>query len=314
MEDLRKQHFHFHGGCNIGARPIDLHIEAFKTLGIDINEQDEKIICKADKIKASKIILKFPSVGATENAILASIYTEGTTQIINSAKEPEIRDLANCLNKMGAKVYGAGTSKITVIGVKKLYKTSYRVMPDRIEAGTYLCATAITNGRIKIENANPKDLMEVLYKLKEIGCKIIISRNEIILSSPKTLKSTNIKTNPYPGFPTDMQQIFTTILTKAKGKSKVEENIFENRFLFCNELSKMGAEIQIKYNHIEITGVKELKAATVKSNDLRGGASLVIAGLSASGNTIVENIEYISRGYEDMHKKLTKLGAEIKKV
>ena len=187
-------------------------------------------------------------------------------------------------------------------------------MPDRIEAGTYLCATAITNGRIKIENANPKDLMEVLYKLKEIGCKIIISRNEIILSSPKTLKSTNIKTNPYPGFPTDMQQIFTTILTKAKGKSKVEENIFENRFLFCNELSKMGAEIQIKYNHIEITGVKELKAATVKSNDLRGGASLVIAGLSASGNTIVENIEYISRGYEDMHKKLTKLGAEIKKV
>lgn len=306
--------FSFPGGCNIGSRPIDLHIEAFKTLGIDIKEQDEKIICKANKIRTGEIKLKFPSVGATENAILASIYTEGTTQIINPAKEPEIRDLANCLNKMGAKVYGAGTSKITVIGVKKLHKTSYRVMPDRIEAGTYLCAAAITNGKIKIENANPKDLMEVLYKLKEIGCKIAISRNEIMLSAPKKLKNTNIKTKPYPGFPTDMQQIFTTVLTKAEGKSRVEENIFENRFLFCDELKKMGANIQTTQNHIEIIGVRVLQASTVKSNDLRGGASLVIAGLSANGDTVVENIEYILRGYENIQEKLTKLGAEIKKI
>lgn len=311
---FREATFSFPGGCNIGKRPIDLHIEAFKTLGIDIKEQDEKIICKADKIKANKIKLKFPSVGATENSILASIYTEGTTQIINAAKEPEICDLANCLNKMGAKVYGAGTSKITVIGVKKLYKTSYRVMPDRIEAGTYLCMAAITNGNIKIQNANPKDLMEVLYKLKEIGCKISINKNEIMLNAPKKLKATNIKTKPYPGFPTDMQQIFTTVLTIAEGKSKVEENIFENRFLFCEELKKMGANIHINDNHIEITGIKQLQASYVKSNDLRGGASLVIAGLSAKGITTVENIEYISRGYEKVGEKLKKLGAEIKIV
>lgn len=306
--------FSFPGGCNIGARPIDLHIEAFKRLGIDIKEYDEKIVCKADKIKANKIKLKFPSVGATENSILASIYTEGTTQIINSAREPEIRDLANCLNKMGAKVYGAGTSKITVIGVKNLYKTSYRVMPDRIEAGTYLCAAAITKGRIRIENSNPKDLMEVLYKLKEIGCKIAINKNDIILNAPKKLKATNIKTSPYPGFPTDMQQIFTTVLTKTDGKSLVEENIFENRFLFCNELIKMGANIQINNNHIEITGTNKLHGSIVKSNDLRGGAALVIAGLSAKGTTTVENVEYIARGYEKVKEKLTGLGAEIKLV
>lgn len=215
---------------------------------------------------------------------------------------------------MGAKVYGAGTSKITVIGVKNLYKTSYRVMPDRIEAGTYLCAAAITKGRIRIENSNPKDLMEVLYKLKEIGCKIAINKNDIILNAPKKLKATNIKTSPYPGFPTDMQQIFTTVLTKTDGKSFVEENIFENRFLFCNELIKMGANIHINNNHIEITGTNQLHGSIVKSNDLRGGAALVIAGLSAKGTTTVENVEYIARGYEKVKEKLTGLGAEIKLV
>ncbi len=305
--------FSYPGGCNIGKRPIDLHLKAFKDLGVEIEEKEDYIHCKAKKeLIGTKIKLGFPSVGATENIILASVYCKGVTHILNAAKEPEIQDLAKCLNKMGAKVYGAGTSRITICGVKKLHKTDYKIMTDRIETGTLLCAAAITNGRVKIENANPENLLNVLYKLKEIGCKISITKNSIFLTAPKILKSTNIETMPYPGFPTDMQPIIGAVLTKAKGTSIIKENIFENRFKYALDLKKMGANIIFKEeNAIEITGESKLKGETVSSADLRGGAALVLAGLSASGKTRVENAEYILRGYENLEKKLKKLGANI---
>lgn len=308
---FKKATFSFPGGCNIGARPIDLHIKAFKELGIQVEEKNNEIVCNANEIQAKKIKLDFASVGATENIILASVYSKGTTYIYNAAKEPEIKDLANCLNKMGARIYGAGTSKIVIIGVNKLYATNYRIMPDRIEAGTYLCAAIMTKGNIIIKNTSPTDLMEVLYKLKEIGCKVTIKTDQIILRSPKRIKCTNITTKVYPGFPTDMQPIFTAVLTKAEGKSKIEENIFENRFEFCKELNKMGAEIKIDNHEILINGVRDLKNSVVESTDLRGGAALIIAGLSTKGTTIVKNAEYVLRGYEKLCEKLNSLGADI---
>ena len=307
--------FSYPGGCNIGKRPIDLHLKAFKDLGVDIEEKEDYIHCRAKKeLMGAKIKLDFPSVGATENIILASIYCKGVTHIINAAKEPEIQDLAKCLNKMGAKVYGAGTSRITICGVKKLHKVDYKIMTDRIETGTFLCAAAITNGKIKIENTNPEHLLNVLYKLKEMGCEIVISNDSITLKAPKVLKAVNIETTPYPGFPTDLQPIISAVLTKAKGKSIIKENIFENRFKYALDLKKMGADINLidEENVIEITGENALSGKVVSSADLRGGAALVLAGLYAKGTTIVENAEYILRGYENFEEKLKKLGAKIK--
>lgn len=307
--------FSYPGGCNIGKRPIDLHLSSFEKMGVTIEEKDGYIHCKAkDGLKGAKIKLDFPSVGATENIILASVYCKGMTHIINAAKEPEIRDLARCLNQMGAKVYGAGTSRITICGVKKLHKTDYKIMTDRIETGTLLCAAAITHGRIKVENAQPENLLNVLYKLKEMGCTIFINRDDITLKAPKELKSVEIETTPYPGFPTDMQPILGAVLTQANGTSIIKENIFENRFKYIYDLEKMGAKIQHieKDNEIIINGRNELKGDIVSSADLRGGAALVLAGLCAKGKTKVENIEYILRGYENLDQKLRKLGANIK--
>ncbi len=309
---FKKAKFSYPGGCNIGARPIDLHLKAFKELGINVEECLEYINCSTNMIKGTRIELEFPSVGATENIILSSIYAKGTTHIIGSAKEPEIVDLAKCLNKMGAKIYGAGTKEITICGVEKLHSAQYSVMTDRIETGTLLCATAITKGNIKIIKANPENLIEVLYKLKQMGCKITINRDTIILKSPNTIKSINIETNPYPYFPTDMQPIISAVLTKAEGKSIIKENIFENRFNYCTELKKMGAKIKIENQTIEIDGTKELIGTNVSSKDLRGGAALVLAGLVAKGTTKVGNAEYILRGYEKLDEKLIKLGANIK--
>ena len=307
--------FSYPGGCNIGKRPIDLHLKAFKDLGAQIEEKGDYIHCRAKKeLQGAKIKLDFPSVGATENIILASIYCKGVTHILNAAKEPEIQDLAKCLNKMGARVYGAGTSRITICGVKKLHKTDYKIMTDRIEAGTLLCAAAITNGKIKIENTNPEHLLNVLYKLKEMGCEITITNNSITLKAPKVLKAVNIETTPYPGFPTDLQPIIGAVLTKAQGKSIIKENIFENRFKYALDLKKMGADINFndEENSIEIIGENFLRGKVVSSADLRGGAALVLAGLYAKGTTIVENAEYILRGYENLEEKLKKLGAKIK--
>lgn len=307
--------FSYPGGCNIGKRPIDLHLKAFKDLGVEIQEKEDYIYCKSKKeMIGAKIKLDFPSVGATENIILASVYCKGVTHILNAAKEPEIQDLAKCLNRMGAKIYGAGTSRITICGVKKLKSSDYRIMTDRIETGTLLCSAAITNGNIKIENANPENLMNVLFKLKEMGCDISITRNTITLKSPKTLKSVDIETAPYPGFPTDMQPIIGAVLTKAQGTSIIKENIFENRFKYALDLKKMGANITLneEENIIKITGKSDLKGETVSSRDLRGGAALVLAGLSANGTTRVENADYILRGYENLEHKLKILGANIK--
>ena len=255
--------------------------------------------------------MDFPSVGATENIILASVYAEGETNITNAAMEPEIVDLANCLNKMGAKVNGAGTSNIKIVGVKKLKDISYNVMTDRIEAGSLLCMVASTGGKVKLNNVKEDNIIPIVSKLEEAGCKIVSENNSIILSAPNRLKAVDIKTMPYPGFPTDMQSVFASVLATAKGTSVIIENIFENRYKYVSELKKMGAKITIEGKTAIIKGVRKLSGAKVNSTDLRGGAALVTAALMAKGKTEVTDIEYILRGYEGLDKKLRKLGANI---
>ncbi len=303
--------FSYPGGCDIGSRPIDLHLSSFKKLGIQIEEESGFIHCICDKIIGNDINLDFPSVGATENIILASVYAEGTTTITNAAMEPEIVDLANCLNKMGAKVEGAGTNEIKITGVKKLKSISYGIMPDRIEAGTLLCITASTGGNVKLLNVCSEHLVPVIHKLQEAGCNITISKNNIIIKAPRRLKPVEIKTMPYPGFPTDLQQVFGAMLTTAKGTSVIVENIFENRYKYMTELKRMGAKVTIEGKTAVIKGVKKLSCASVQSPDLRGGAALVLAGLTAKGQTKISHIEYILRGYEKLEEKLTRLGASI---
>ena len=269
------------------------------------------IICKCDKIIGANIDLDFPSVGATENIILASVYAEGVTNITNAAMEPEIADLATCLNKMGAKIEGAGTSNIKITGVKKLKDISYNIMPDRIEAGSLLCMTAITGGKIKLNNVIPDHISPVLNKLEECGCKVKKEKRTVFLEAPKRLKAVDIKTMPYPGFPTDMQSVFASMLTVSRGTSIVVENIFENRYKYMSELKKMGAKITIEGKTAVIKGVRKLSGTKVMSTDLRGGAALVTAGLVAKGKTEITSIEYILRGYEGLDKKLRNLGANI---
>ena len=305
--------FSYPGGCDIGARPIDLHLEGFRKIGIDIEEDAGCIKCSSEKIIGNEISLDFPSVGATENIMLASVCAEGTTIIKNAAREPEIIDLQKFLNKMGAKISGAGESEITIKGVQNLKKDfGYKIMPDRIEAGTLLCAVAGTSGKVKLNKVTPEHISSITYKLEEMGCKIDIQKNSIYLEAPKKLKAVDIKTMPYPGFPTDMQSIFLSILTVSKGTSMVVENIFENRFKNTSELIRMGAKIKIEGKTAVIKGVRKLSGTTVKSSDLRGGAALVVAGLIAKGETKVTNIEYILRGYDKLDEKLQKLGAKIR--
>ena len=256
----------------------------------------------------------FPSVGATENIILACVLAEGTTIISNAAKEPEIIDLQDFLNKMGAKIKGAGTNTIQIQGVKNLKDVSYNIMPDRIETGTFLCAAAITGGNIMLENINLNHITPIISKLEETGCKIKEEKNTLEIKAPKRLKSLEIKTMPYPGFPTDMQSLFVSILAIAKGTSVIIENIFENRYRFVPELVRMGAKITVEGKSAIIKGARKLYGTNVKSTDLRGGAALVIAGLCAKGTTIVENIEYVLRGYENFNQKLGLIGSDIKLV
>ena len=310
---FKKAKFSYPGGCDIGSRPIDLHLKSFEKLGINIQEEYGYIQCKCDTIEPNNIQLDFPSVGATENAMLASVLAKGTTTIVNAAMEPEIVDLQNFLNRMGAKITGAGTNLIKIQGVNKLKDVSYNVMPDRIEAGTLLCAVAATGGKLLLKQVIPEHLAPVLDKLEKCGCNIQIKKEGIYLESPKKLKAVNIKTMPYPGFPTDVQSIFVAILSTAKGTSVVTENIFENRFKYTNELNRMGAKITIEGRTAIIKGIRKLYGATVEATDLRGGAALVIAALTAQGKTKVNNIEYILRGYENLDKKLSKLGANISK-
>ncbi len=303
--------FSYPGGCDIGSRPIDLHLKGFKKLGIKIDENTSNIVCKCDKIKNTEIQLDFPSVGATENLILASVI--GTHEVIikNAAMEPEIVDLANFLNRMGAKITGAGTNIIKIRGTRELREVSYTIMPDRIEAGTLLLATAITGGDIKLNKVCPEHISPILHKLQECGCQVDCVKNTIYLKSNGKLISTEIKTMPYPGFPTDLQPLFTTFLTMCKGTSIVTENIFENRYKFLQELKRMGAKINVEGKTAIIKGVKKLHGANVESTDLRGGAALMIAGIVAKGTTRIKKVEYILRGYENLDQKLNFLGANI---
>ena len=303
--------FSYPGGCDIGTRPIDLHLKLFEKLGINIHKNYGNISCTCDKIVGEKIDLDFPSVGATENAILASCLGEGKTIITNAAREPEIIDLQNFLNKMGAKVKGAGSNQIEITGVKNLKDVSYNIMPDRIETGTFLCIAAITGGNLILKNADGTHITPVINKLEETGCKIEVQKNTVKIEAPKKLKAVDIKTMPYPGFPTDMQSIFATTMTLAKGTSVVVENIFENRYKYTQELIRMGAKINVEGKTAIIKGVRKLYGANVKATDLRGGASVVMAGIAAKGVTKVENIEYILRGYEKFDKKLQNIGVDI---
>lgn len=305
--------FSYPGGCEIGARPIDLHIENFKKIGINIEENAGYIVCNCDKIKTAEVHLEFPSVGATENLILASILSDAELTITNAAMEPEIVDLQEFLNRMGAKVYGAGTNCIKVVGVKRLKEVSYTIMPDRIETGTFLAMCAATSGNLELKNTNYNHIIPVLDKLEEAGCKIEKDKNNIYIETKKRLRAIDIKTLPYPGFPTDMQSIFLGMLCNAKGTSVITENIFENRFKCVPELNRMGAKIKIEGNTAIVKGVRRLTGTDVRATDLRGGIALVIAGLTANGYTKIENIGFIERGYEKLETKLTKIGASIYK-
>jgi len=304
--------FSYPGGCDIGTRPIDLHLKGFQKLGIKIEENSGLIKCSCDKIIGSDIHLDFPSVGATENIILASVFAEGETVITNAAMEPEIVDLQEFLNKMGAKIEGAGTNVIKITGIKELKNVSYNIMPDRIEAGTLLCMTAITGGETILNNIRIEHISPVIHKLQETGSKIIIGKNKVIIQGAKKLKAVDIKTMPYPGFPTDMQSIFASMLTVAKGSSMIVENIFENRYKYVNELTRMGAKITIEGKVAIVKGVRKLAGAEVTSTDLRGGAAMCTAALVAKGTSKINNIEHILRGYENLDKKLTNLGAKIR--
>ena len=310
----RKATFSYPGGCDIGSRPIELHLKAFEKLGINITKNYGNIECFCDKIIGEKIDFDFPSVGATENAILASCMAEGITEINNAAREPEIVDLQNFLNRMGAKIKGAGSSNIVIEGVKKLKDVSYNIMADRIEAGTFLCLGAINRTNLLIKNVNVEYIMPAIDKLQEMGCNFEIEKNQIEIKAPQKINGVNIKTMPYPGFPTDMQSIFATVLTTAKGTSIITENIFESRFKYMQELNRMGAKIVIEGRTAIIKGSKKLFGTNVKATDLRGGAALVLAGTVAKGVTSIENIEYILRGYEKFETKLQNIGVNIEKV
>lgn len=310
---FKKCTFTYPGGCEIGARPINMHIDAFKQLGVNVKEEYGYITCKCDKLKSTDITLDFPSVGATENIMLASCLAEGTTYIRNVAREPEIKDLQDFLNGMGAKVKGAGSNTIAVTGVKKLHEVSHKVIPDRIETGTYLCMVAGTQGQAELTNTNSEHVAALIHKLRRAGLKIKTSQDTISIESNNKLLSTMIKTNPYPGFPTDMQSQMTALLTTAKGTSIIVENIFENRFKFVNDLIRMGANINVEGRTAIIQGVPRLFGTEVETKDLRGGAALVLAGLMAEGTTKVSGINFLERGYENLIEKLSRIGAKIYK-
>lgn len=305
------------GGCNIGSRPIDLHLKGFEALGaVNTVNNDEIAIVAKDGLVGTEIYLDFPSVGATQNIIMAACLAEGKTTLENAAKEPEIVDLASFLSKMGANIKGAGTSTIVIYGVEKLTGTRHTIIPDRIEAATYMTAAAMTRGEVLINNVIGSHIRPVIAKLVEMGVDVeeIEDEDKIIVKAPHRLKSTNIQTLPYPGFPTDAQAQFMALMTVCEGESRIQETVFENRFMHVEELMKMGAVIATSGNRATIAGVEKLHGADVKATDLRAGAALVMAGLVAKGTTRVFDIFHIDRGYSNLVEKLTKLGADIKRV
>ncbi len=304
------------GGCEIGQRPIDLHIKGLRQLGVLIDESNGYLDCVAPKLEGGIVHLDYPSVGATENVMLAAVKAKGRTVIYNAAKEPEIVDLQNFINAMGGKVRGAGTNTIVIEGVQSSFEeVEYTIIPDRIVAGTYMVAAAITGGDVLIDNVIPEHVQSIIYKLREAGCTVQVQDSCVRVKGKYRLRAIeHIKTLPYPGFPTDMQAQFTSLLSVARGTSIVTETIFENRFRHVPELVRMGANIRIDGQTAIIHGVRSLKGTTVEAKDLRGGAALVLAGLRAEGQTIVENAFYIDRGYEQLEVVLRNIGADIVKT
>ena len=307
----KKAEMYFPGGCSIGARPIDLHLKGFEELGAKITAKGNKYTLEAEELKGANIYLDVASVGATINIMLAAVKAKGTTIIDNAAKEPEIVNVATFLNNLGAKITGAGTSEIRITGVEKLHGGYTEVIPDRIEAGTYILAGALMGQNLKIENIIPDHVESLTLKLKEMGFKMDIKSDYIIISSIKDLKPVNIKTLGYPGFPTDLQQPITVLLTQCNGVSILEETIWENRFQNVPYLNNMGANIEIAGKKIKIIGSTPLKGDKVVATDLRAGACLVLAGLTATGETVITDIEHVLRGYSNIIEKLTNVGAKI---
>lgn len=302
------------GGCNIGSRPIDLHLKGLKALGANINMGHGYVEATANKLYGSRIYLDFPSVGATENIIMAAVLAEGTTVIENAGQEPEICDLINFLNQMGARIEGAGTTKITVRGVKKLKGIEYKPIYDRIEAGTFIVAAAMTNSVIKLNNINDEYIRPLIEKLKECGIKFNNIGNSIIVDGRGDKKPIDIKTMPYPGFPTDMQPQIMSLLSIVKGSSIITETVFENRFMHVQELVRLGANIKIDGRTAFVEGVDKLTGGEVKATDLRAGAAMVLAGLACDGITSISDIYHIDRGYVNIEDKFIKLGANIKRI
>lgn len=306
---------YYPGGCEIGTRPVDLHISSLRELGVAVDEKGSAICCKADGLSGAKIILPFPSVGATENVIISSVMAKGRTTLINAAREPEISDLADFLNHCGAKIYGAGEGTIEIDGVSKLYPTEHYVIPDRIVASTYMSACAITGSQITIENIVPTHLAPIFPTFSEMGCRLYLSGNSLRLEAPARLrKIKTVKTMPFPGFPTDSQPVIAAALSTARGTSVIQENIFENRFGYISELNRFGTDIEVNEKIAVINGVKKLHASNVNATDLRGGGALVVAALAAEGRSVISRINYIDRGYENIEGALKDLGADIKRI
>ena len=302
------------GGCNIGLRPIDQHIKGFRALGADVRIERGLVITEADRLTGSHIYLDVATVGATINIMMAAAMAEGQTIIENAAKEPHVVDVANFLNRMGASIKGAGTDVIRIKGVKALHGTEYAIIPDQIEAGTFMFAAAVTRGDVTVKNVIPKHLESISAKLIEIGCEVEESDDAVRVVASKPLTHTHVKTLPYPGFPTDMQPQITVALGLSKGTSIVTESIFENRFKYVDELTRMGANIKVESNTAIIDGVQKYTGASLTAPDLRAGAALVTAALAAEGVSTIDDIKFIERGYEDFPEKLQSLGAQIEKV
>ena len=303
------------GGCRLGERPIDIHIDSMKKFGASIDESGECIKCKLECIKGEKAVLLYPSVGATENIMLMCALSDSVCEIVNPAREPEIKDLQNFLNAMGADIRGAGSDRIIIRGVKKLNGCEYSVIPDRIAAATYLAAAAICGGEVAVKKVIPQHILTIIEVLERTGCKVKCSDESIVISKKRRQHAiSNVKTLPYPGFPTDIQPIMAAYLSLADGTSVIKETIFDGRFGYVCELKKMAAEIECEENSIKINGVSRLRGNNVEAADLRGGAALVVAGLAAEGETTVTGVEYIDRGYEKIEQTLSLLGARIKRI
>ncbi|HBN07668.1 MAG TPA: UDP-N-acetylglucosamine 1-carboxyvinyltransferase [Cyanobacteria bacterium UBA8530] len=302
------------GGCAIGSRPVDLHLKGLRSLGARVNIGHGFVEAFADKLVGGNVYLDYPSVGATETIMMAATLAEGRTVIENCAQEPEIADLADFLIKMGASIRGAGTETITIEGTTSLHRCDHRVIPDRIEAGTFMVAAAITKGKLRLQNVRLDHLQAVIAKLVECGMEIVPEGQDLLVSAPNTLKSIDLRTLPFPGFPTDLQAPLMTLLATINGTSVVAETVFENRFLHVDELLRMGANIKTEGNCAIIQGVPVLTGAPVQATDLRAGAAMVLAGLAAKGETVVSDIHHIDRGYERLEEKLTNVGASIKRI